>query len=58
MELEEGQKRLVVDLKGLLAEVEAGEFGDFTNKKYATPKLELAKMLQNIRDGVVGGMYD
>ena len=58
MELEKGSKILIEDLKSLLAEVEVGEFGDFTNNKYATPKVELAKQLEQMRQWVIDGKYD
>lgn len=58
MNHEAGQKRLVEDLKALLAEAEAGEFGDFTNIKYATPKVVLATKLAELRECVINGRYD
>lgn len=58
MELEEGSKKLVEDIKELLAEAESGEFGDFTNEKYATPKMALAQKLHEMRESVINGKYD
>lgn len=58
VELEEGSKLLVEDLKVLLAEAEAGEFGDFTNEKYVAPKIALAEKLAELRDNVINGKYD
>ncbi len=58
MELEAGCKILVEDLKELLAEAEAGEFGDFTNNKYGAPKMELARQLSLLASNVVNGKYD
>lgn len=56
--LEKGQQVLVEDLKFLLAEVEAGEFGDFSSKKYATPKIALVEKLNTLRENVINGNYD
>lgn len=58
MKQEKGQELLVQELKELLHEAEAGEFGDFTNSKYATPKIVLAEKLHNIRENVINGKYD
>lgn len=58
MELEKGQQALVQDLKALLAEAEAGEFGDFSNEKYAAPKMELGQKLYDLRQNVINGKYD
>lgn len=58
MELEPGQINLIGDIKELLAEAEAGEFGDFTNEKYPTPKVELRNRLLKLADNVVNGEYD
>ena len=58
IELDEGSKELVADLKALLAEAEAGEFGDFTNDKYAAPKLALANKLGELKVKVMEGEYD
>lgn len=58
MELEEGSKKIIEDLKELLAEAEAGEFGDFTNEKYAAPKMALAEKLHTLRENVINGKYD
>lgn len=56
--LEKGQRILANDLKALLAEVEAGEFGDFSNEKYPAPKIELASQLLVLRNNVIDGKYD
>ena len=58
MELEKGTKILIEDLKTLLLESEAGEFGDFTNKKYVAPKMVLAERLNELRHNVLDGKYD
>jgi len=58
MELELGQKELVKDLKNLLEEVENGEFGDFSNNKYVTPKMELRKKFLELAQNVIEGKYD
>ena len=56
--METGQQALINDLKELLAEAEAGEFGDFTNKKYPAPKMALAEKLHELRQNVINGKYD
>lgn len=56
--MERGQEVLVEDLKKLLKEAEDGEFGEFSNKKYPTPKLTLADELYNLRMNVINGKYD
>ena len=56
--LEKGQRVLVNDLKELLLDAEAGQFGDFSNDKYPAPKLELMAQLQTLRDNVMKGKYD
>lgn len=56
--MEKGQQILIEDLKNLLAEAEAGEFGDFTNNKYATPKMVLRAKLLELAENVMHGKYD
>lgn len=56
--LEKRSVVLVEDLKILLDEAEAGEFGDFTNEKYPAPKVALAQKLYNLRENVIHGKYD
>ena len=56
--LEQGQWILANDLKELLAEVEKGEFGDFSNDKYAAPKMELVKKLEELKQNTLNGKYD
>lgn len=58
MELEKGQEVLAADLKKLLAEVEAGEFGDFSNNKYPAPKSALVQKFVDLRNNVISGKYD
>lgn len=58
MELEKGQQILVDDLKALLSEAEDGEFGDFSNEKYAAPKMALAEKFLELRRNVINGKYD
>lgn len=58
MGLEKGQQVLVTDLKEFLVEAEAGEFGDFSNKKYAAPKMALAEKLHELNQNVKSGKYD
>lgn len=56
--LEEGQKKLYNDLNGMLHEILNGEFGDFSNEKYATPKVELVRQLKEIIQNSITGKYD
>ena len=56
--MEEGTKFLIQQLEELLAEAKAGEFGDFTNEKYAAPKIELRNKLLAMAENVVKGAYD
>lgn len=58
MELEPGQMNLIDDLEDLLKEAKAGEFGDFTNEKYETPKIELKNKLTIMAQKVLDGEYD
>ncbi len=57
MDLEPGTLELIDDLKEVLAEAEAGEFGDFTNEKYDFPKLQLVKKLEKLIENVKEGKY-
>lgn len=56
--LEEGQKILLKDLRSLVLETEAGEFGDFTNNKYLSPKTALVEKLEALKQNVIEGRYD
>lgn len=56
--MERGQEILVKDLEKLLDETKAGEFGEFSNRKYAAPKMELASRLYILRQDVINGKYD
>lgn len=56
--LEPGQMILVSHLEELLSEAKAGQFGDFTSTDYATPKMELVKRLDIIKNNVIEGDYD
>ena len=47
-----GHFNLRQDVGDLLSEVEKGEFGDFTNNKYPTPKMALVEKLDEIRKKV------
>lgn len=53
-----GHQALCDDLNNLLQEAKAGEFGDFTNEKYATPKVALRSILLLLADNVINGKYD
>ena len=55
---EAGQQLLVADLEALLADARAGEFGDFTNRKYDAPKMSLGQILHELRENVINGKYD
>ena len=51
------------DLQEIIDEAKAGEFHDFANKKYATPKVVLYKKLKDkglnsIAEDVKNGVYD
>lgn len=56
--METGQQALITDIKELLEEAEAGEFGDFTNNKYPAPKMALAEKFHELRQNVINGKYD
>lgn len=58
MEIEEGTKILIEDLKAIIREAEEGEFGDFTNNKYAAPKIALVEKLIEIQNNTKNGKYD
>lgn len=59
MTLEKGQQIFKEDLEALLVEVNVGYFNDFDNQdKYATPKMELAKKLEELRQNIINGKYD
>ena len=49
---------LIKDLKDLLKEAEDGEFGDFTNNKYAAPKIALVEKLEGLKTSAINGAYD
>jgi len=51
-------KKIKQDLENLLEEVNAGEFGDFSNHKYPAPKIALADKLLQLRTNVIDGKYD
>lgn len=53
-----GQLKLIADLRELLEEAEAGEFDDFSNVKYAAPKMALGSKLYEMRERVIRGIYD
>jgi len=58
MNIEPGQLTLIADLKALIAEAEAGDFGDFSSEKYGAPKIILRVKLTQLADNVVSGKYD
>jgi hypothetical protein len=53
-----GHRALLADLEALLAEARAGQFHDFRNEKYATPKIALHRKLQALAEKVKAGDYD
>ena len=53
-----GQQVLIMDLQILLQDAEDGSFGDFTSKKYATPKIALVVRLESIANDARGGKFD
>lgn len=56
--LDEGSKKLVEDLRDVLDEAVAGEFGDFTNDKYPAPKIALVEKFETLKQNVINGNYD
>lgn len=56
--LGQNYQKLIDDLRELLDLAENGEFHDFNNKKFATPKVELAMRLTAIIMKVKHGEYD
>lgn len=56
--MEKGQLILIDDLEALLTEAKNGQFGDFTNSKYAAPKMVLCGKLHQLRENVIAGKYD
>ena len=57
-ELEKGQQILIADLEELLNEAKTGEFSDFSNEKYATPKVSLRMKFDELGKNVISGKYD
>jgi len=53
-----GKEKLVNDISGLLIEAQNGEFGDFINTKYASPKSELVNQLMFLIKNTQNGLYD
>lgn len=58
MKLDPGSIILVGHLSELIEEASRGEFGDFTNDKYAAPKIELYNKLLKLSENVKQGIYD
>jgi len=56
--MENGKEKLVNDISGLLTEAQNGEFGDFTNTKYDSPKSELVNQLMFLIKNTQNGLYD
>ena len=55
---DQGHIELLKDIEALLEEAKRGEFHDFANEKYATPKMELYRKLQLVSGKVQAGDYD
>lgn len=53
-----GHRALLDDLMSLVFEAVRGEFHDFLNTKYPTPKITLRNKLHILADNVVQGKYD
>lgn len=56
--LTEGSLAFIEELEALLAEAKAGEFDDFANEKYPTPKMTLRNKLLSMANNVINGNYD
>lgn len=51
-------EKLIDDLRELYQLAKEKEFSDFENTQFATPKVELVKRLENIKNKAIGGHYD
>lgn len=51
-------QKLISDLYDILELAKANEFHDFKNKSFATPKVQLVRILQKIIDNTKEGVYD
>lgn len=56
--MDKGHDKLISDLSMLLLEAQQYEFHDFRNQRYATPKVELVRQLNQLADNVKNGDYD
>lgn len=54
----DGHERLLTDLGAVMKLAEAKEFHDFENVNFATPKIQLVKMLESIVQNTKEGKYD
>ena len=57
-DVDQGHENLMKDLSELFGEAIEGEFGDFTNSKYETPKVALIKRLGVLSSLAQSGRYD
>lgn len=57
IKLTSGEQKLLIDLHHLCTLTAQGQFGDFTSE-FATPKMELVRMIDRIRYKAVNGVYD
>lgn len=58
LKLTKGENILIKKLQELLDDARNGEFGDFTNVKYATPKMVLRNKFLELAQDVVEGVFD
>lgn len=56
--MKENYQKLIDELRELYQLANAGEFSDFDNTMFATPKMELVKRLENIKQNAMKGEYD
>jgi hypothetical protein len=56
--MDKGHEELLRDLKIVLVMAERFEFHDFKNERFATPKVELVKILDLMIGNVKVGKYD
>jgi hypothetical protein len=55
---DKGHIALFEDVSELLEDVKSGEFHDYLNTKYVTPKIELVRRIDFIRKRLIGGEYN
>jgi len=57
-EVDCGHMNLLSDLETILRNAKNKEYHDFSNSRFATPKMALAEHLNEIRENVINGKYD